>query len=454
MQQTLARNSIWVYSTARSGSSWLALDVLCWDQLTRPMDEPGFGSMFAPIEWDAERFYDLPSRPAHFPSGLDYEKGVLVREGTFGVTPFERSYIFARQENKIWNLRNWHVYIDLLRETVFQNVLNEWGVMGYERLVFKMPNDSHAADVIMQAFPDSFMIFLMRDGRDVMKSRFSPFASKKLAETDDSELRRYAIAFYSHFWNFQVDIMKSAYAAHAPERKLLLRYEDIRREPFKYFRNMFNRVGAPMSDDQLAAMIEATTLEKMPEDQKGPDKPRQTGQVGRFGDTFTADEISLMEAIMGPNLEQFGYDLCNPILAAQRRQPWLKGNGRILGKPSGLYSDGWVAPRLAFTIQPDAPVAQIGLHVWVPDDIPSGGQLTLRAADQVEVVELASGNLTLQLALNDTDTKILVTAEGTKWVKPEGPDGRALVFVIKELELVHPASQSVDSDDGGLSEVN
>jgi len=53
-------------------------------------------------------------------------------------------------------------------------------------------------------------IFLMRDGRDVMKSRFSPFGSIDLAKTSDPALRRHAIAFYSHFWNFQVDIMKSS----------------------------------------------------------------------------------------------------------------------------------------------------------------------------------------------------------------------------------------------------
>ena len=37
------------------------------------MDEPGLGRMFAPFDWVAERFYDLPRKAAHFQSGLDYE---------------------------------------------------------------------------------------------------------------------------------------------------------------------------------------------------------------------------------------------------------------------------------------------------------------------------------------------------------------------------------------------
>src|ERR1019366_4056155 len=108
--------------------------------------------------------------------------------------------------------------------------LNEWGLIDYRNVVFKMPNESHAADVIMRAFPRSFMIFLMRDGRDVMKSRFSPFASPTLAETTDPRMRLHAIAFWSHFWNFQVDIIHSAFSAHPPQRSLFVRYEDLPRD--------------------------------------------------------------------------------------------------------------------------------------------------------------------------------------------------------------------------------
>lgn len=153
------------------------------------------------------------------------------------------------------------------------------------------------------------MIFLMRDGRDVMKSRFSPFASRSLAETKDRELRLYAIAFYAHFWNFQVDIIQAAFSTHAPERSLLVHYEDLRREPPKWLRIIFDRIGAPISDEELARLIATTTLENMPDAQKGPDKPRQTGQVGRYAEVFSKQEITLMESIMGPNLLLFGYEL-------------------------------------------------------------------------------------------------------------------------------------------------
>jgi hypothetical protein len=317
--ERLARNletrSIWVYSTARSGSTWLTQDILCWNGRTRPMDEPGIGRMFAPVDLVAERFYNLVGKPHHFQSGLHYERKTKVRDANYGIPPFERAFIYADEGNKVWNIRNWPTYLQSLRETVFRHAINEWGVLGYQNLVFKMPNGSHAADVVMQAFPESFMIFLIRDGRDVMKSRFSVFASRDLATTDDRDMRLYAVAFYSHLWNFQVDIIESAFNAHAPGQRLLVRYEDLRREPSQELRTIFSHVCGPITDDELAELIARATLENIPAEQKGPDKPRQTGEIGQYARIFSMQEIELMEAIMGANLSRFGYDLRTDVSA-------------------------------------------------------------------------------------------------------------------------------------------
>jgi hypothetical protein len=199
------------------------------------------------------------------------------------------------------------MFLDIVRETTIRHVINEWGLIGYRKVVFKMPNDSHAADIIMEAFPQSIMILLIRDGRDVMRSRFSPFASRILAETTDPALRLNAIAFYSHFWNFQIDIMLAAFEAHAPERRLLVHYENLRMAPIVAAREIFDRSGIAISDADLEELIERTTLENIPESEKGPDKPRQTGLIGKYASTFTEQEIHLMDMIMGSNLRRFGY---------------------------------------------------------------------------------------------------------------------------------------------------
>jgi hypothetical protein len=309
LTRIMERTSIWVFSTARSGSTWLSQDLLCWNDGMRPMDEPGYGKMFAPLDWTAERFYRLAERNHHIESGYEFETRAEARRDPSVIPPFERTFMFAGQENQIFSAQNSRMYLELLRETVFRHVLNEWGMIEYQTVVFKMPNDAHAADIVMQAFPESFMIFLMRDGRDVLKSRFSPFASRTLAEQPDPELRSYAIAFYSHFWNFQVDIIQAAFRAHSPERSLFVCYEDLRRNTREQLRLIFDRVGSPIDEAQLSELLDRTTLENIPDDQKGPDKPRQTGQIGKYTEVFSESEIELMESIMGPNLQRFGYTL-------------------------------------------------------------------------------------------------------------------------------------------------
>jgi hypothetical protein len=307
--ENFERNAIWVFSTARSGSTWLCMDVLCAEGRARPVDESGIGRMFAPMQWDAERFFDPAERPFHIESGLSFETGLEERPTGDALPVFERAFFGMENENAILSRHNFDFFHRALRDIVFEHVLNEWGIFGFSRLVFKMPNDSHAADFIVRAFPNSRIVFLMRDGRDIMKSRFSPFASPTLAKTSNVELRRYAIAFYSHFWNFQVDIMRAAFEAHAPERRVFINYEDLRRDPGQMIAELFDRLQISASPDEIAALAESSRLENMPASERGPDKPRQTGLIGGYRAVFSDEEIALMDAIMGQNLERYGYEI-------------------------------------------------------------------------------------------------------------------------------------------------
>jgi hypothetical protein len=304
----LERGAVWVFSTARSGSTWLTNDLLCADLRARPVDEPGIGRMFAPLQWDAERFFDAGTRNSYIESGFAFETGEKPRLRD-EIPVFQRSFTNLDLENQILSRHNFDFYHEMLRDVTLGHVINEWGIIGYSRVVFKMPNDSHAADFIMRAFPGSHMVFMMRDGRDVMRSRFSPFASRDLASTEKRELRRFAVFYYSHLWNFQLDIIRSAFEAHAPERRILVYYEQLRRDPVPVITELYRHLGMPGTPEEVAALAERTRLENVPAGERGPDKPRQNGIVGGFRHVFDEEEIALMNAIMGPNLTRYGYEL-------------------------------------------------------------------------------------------------------------------------------------------------
>ncbi len=328
------KRAIWVFSTARSGSTWLASDVICSFSGARLLDEPGIGRMFAPLQWDAERFFDDSSRNFHIEGGWDYEIGEQKRSQP-ALPMFERAFVNLNQENQVLSHHNYDLYHRMLRDLAFEHVLNEWGMLSYSLLIFKMPNDSHAADFIMRACPQSNMVFLVRDGRDVMRSRFSMFASPVLATTSSRELRRYAISFYSHFWNFQVDIIRSAFDAHAPERRILIKYEDLRAHPVDSIGTLYRHLKSAIADEHLEPWIsldealqlaETTRLENVPEIERGPDKPRQSGIIGGFREAFDGEEIALMNAIMGPNLARYGYELAQSAVRVLATKVGERGN--------------------------------------------------------------------------------------------------------------------------------
>lgn len=116
----------------------------------------------------------------------------------------------------------------------------------------------------------------------------------------------------------------------------------------------------------------------------------------------------------------------------------ITGYGIQHGKVRGLYHDLWVGPRLDVTIQPKRPVTHVVLHGWVPDDTPEGGQLTFQVGDRVATKDLVPKLFALSVELAEsTDAAIVLTVEATRWITPEGPNGRMLVFVLREIELGH-----------------
>lgn len=305
--ERLERSAIWLFSSARAGSTWLGSDILCAGERARPIDEPGIGRMFAPLRWDAERFFDLGDRAKEYvESGFAFETGEDTRQSIV-LPPFERAFKDMQLENQILSRRNFQLYHRLLRDVALEHVINEWGALDFERVVFKCPNDAQAADFIMRAFPRSHMIFLTRDGRDVIRSRFSAFGSEELAESLHSGLRRYAIAFYSHWWNFQTDIIANAYENHDPALRMLIRYKDLRANPGGTISELFRWLGYDATEREIASIVEGTALEKAAN--RGPDKPRQQGLVGGYRAFFSDEEIELMNAIMGPNLRKYGYEV-------------------------------------------------------------------------------------------------------------------------------------------------
>jgi len=273
------------------------------------MDETGLGRMVSPVDLHPARFFGLEERRVPFESGVPVERGRQPRTRA-GEPPFVRHFPeLSRTEpmEQFLAVEHTELFSKHVRDLALDHVLAVWGFLGYQRVCFKCTADAQGADIIMPAFSNSHMIFLVRDGRDVVRSQCSPFISGEAFANGSAGLRRYYVAYFAHYWNFLVDIIRETFDVHAQERRFFLRYEDLRRSPGPIIRNLFAHLGMTITEEELARLVHNTNLENVPEDLKGPDKPRQSGEIGGYRRFFNEEEIELMQAIMQGNLRRYGY---------------------------------------------------------------------------------------------------------------------------------------------------
>jgi hypothetical protein len=182
-------------------------------------------------------------------------------------------------------------------------------------VVIKEPNGSQSADVIMQALPRSRLLFLLRDGRDVVDSELA--ASRKgswvvgeaagaYRGVPDSARLDFVVGS-AHKWLWRTEVVEAAHREH-PGPKYLVRYEDLRREPRTRLREVLDWLGLAMRDAELDSVIARHAFESLPAEETGPLKFRRAATPGLWRQNLTTVEKAALERILGPKLRELGYE--------------------------------------------------------------------------------------------------------------------------------------------------
>lgn len=465
--EALAGKILWVFGSARSGTTWLASDILGHGGRTRLMDETGIGRLIGALAWNAERSYDLAAKTRPFESGAAFEMHP-ERRAIRWPPPFERElWINFDRPTALLSQRTQPTLRRVVRDLLLEHVLLEWGLEDYDWVLFKMPNDSHAADFLTACFPESFVLFIARDGRDIMRSRFSAFASRELAETKDAALRMHAIAHYSHFWNFQTDIIRDAFEAHDPRRRLFVRYEDLRRNTGAEIRRILLLLGTKIQEEELRALVQKVTLENFPAEERGDHLPRQTGLIGSYVHRFNAAEIGLMNEIMAQNLRALGYVTDTPAVpptkegsptvpdaehdALEALKARIEGPV-VLTSGHGLWPDGWLSRCFQVSVICQEAVCAVEIAGYAPDEwannlltveidggmhpicITKPGTFSLRVPVDFPVRRTAQVSITafktargVDVGAGTDERDLSVSLVGLKFLKAPEPTGNCLL---------------------------
>ena len=277
-------NIVWIFCVARSGSTWLA-SMMGEMGGTGIWKEPRVGHLFG-------EFYENTPRAK------------------------------AESANFIMGSPTRPAWISSIRHLVLTGARHAFPTLGPEDyLVVKEPGGGVGAPFLMEALPESRMILLVRDPRDVVSSsldatregswqkeqrRAAGSGRKSLtAKRPDAVVKRSAKKYLRNMQR-----ARQAFDAHKGH-KTLVRYEDLRADALGTMRRVYSEIGIEANADALARAVEKHSWEAIPEDMKGQGKFYRKASPGGWEEDLTPRQIEIVEEINAPILDEF-YSRRNP----------------------------------------------------------------------------------------------------------------------------------------------
>src|SRR5829696_6864388 len=264
---------VWIFGSGRSGSTWLR-SMMGEMSGVRIWEEPMVGRLFG------EFYARAPKENLRSP---DFVMGDPIRKG----------------------------WIESVRNFVLDGARYSNPRLGAEEyLVIKEPNGSVGAPLLMEALPESRMILLVRDPRDVVASVLDAAREGGWLYESRNGGKRRALAEKrprafagerARVYRRGVQNAKLAYDAHRGP-KALVRYEDLVADPIGTMRRLYAALGIEVDPDELARAVAKHAWENIPEEQKGEGKFYRKGKPGGWREDLTPEQAKTVERITAPLL--------------------------------------------------------------------------------------------------------------------------------------------------------
>jgi hypothetical protein len=290
----------WIFGSSRSGSTWL-LKMLSDLPGVVPIDDPHLGHHLGvwrpiPLAWATSE------QPPELSTLLE-----LKAE--------EPGYFFAERYRDAW----W----DPLRQMITarfeaQAAETSTAAGAGSAFVIKEPG-SHVAPLLAELFPASKVIFLLRDGRDVVDSWLDAYSEGSWAIPGGAfpvteEGRIPLIKWLSAVWAYRSRAVQKAYDSRTPEARILIRYEDLRDATEACLSRICEMIGVDPSP--VPGVVEGHRFEKVPRTARGPRRMVRRARPGGWRDNLNPAEQKAMHEALGDALYEFGYGEKSAPLAA------------------------------------------------------------------------------------------------------------------------------------------
>jgi Sulfotransferase family len=279
------RRLVWILGSPRSGSTWL-MNLLGFGGAGR-INEPAIGAHLGVMLGSF-----LPIEPCGNP--VDYRLDQFrAQSGS------DEDYFFSARWEEVWR--------PALRSLILRRFQAQLGQHRY--VIVKEPHGSQAAELLMSTLPRARLIFLLRDGRDVVDSILDATAPNswlmRFLEGFRAMNRETSIRTQAYAWLWRTQAVQRAFEAHGDGLKMLVRYEELRAHPTPVLTSLANWLG--LNVERITKVAEATAVERLPSHAVGQGEFIRTATPGQWRENLSAQEQDMVHEIIGAKLLELGY---------------------------------------------------------------------------------------------------------------------------------------------------
>lgn len=310
----IERRLVWIFGSPRSGSTWL-LRLLAhpWGVGRTPtgIDPSRFrprGPDVVPVNESYAPLHLGPLRePLPDASGAAAAK-LLLNDRRAG----DPAYLFSDAYREAWQPAARALLLERFGSQAAAaaqaHALND------PLIVIKEPNGSHAAELIAQLLPACRIVFLLRDGRDVIDSMLDADGpggwrtrTEGVAPVASETERLAAIDRQARLWLVRTIAVERACALLGPERTRVVRYEDLLADTAGELAALDAWLGIGRSAGQIAAAVKGHRFGSIRNRVRGRRKGVRAASPGLWRRNLTPAEQSLMTRLLSAKLRELGY---------------------------------------------------------------------------------------------------------------------------------------------------